>query len=136
MSKIHANESVDLAMLEMKENHLKKEEIANMNTKKDKTVRDNILGIERFGKDFSLKITRSLSPTHFRKKSQQITRSSLSSSGSPPASSSTPPKARHPAFLKPMDLLFGSESSFSCDQSTPGNMMFLGQMYREDEISK
>ena len=109
MSKSHANESVDLAMLEMKENHLKKEEIANMNTKKDKTVCDNILGIERFGKDFSLKITRSLSPTHFIKKSQQITstRSSLSSSGSSPSASSTPPQTKYPAFLKPMDLLFG-----------------------------
>ena len=107
-----------------------------MNTKKEEKATENTRGLEHFGKDFRLKITRSLSPTPFKKKTQQIisTRSSLSSSGSSASSSSTPQQARRSSFLKPMDLLFGSESSMNSDQSSPSsprNMTFLGQIYRE-----
>jgi hypothetical protein len=123
---------VDVASVEM-DNRSKFDEIMKMNTKKEERVAENLRGLEHFGKDFRLKITRSLSPTPFKKKTQQIisTRSSLSSSGS---SSSTPQQARRSSFLKPLDLLFGSESSMSSDQTSPlspRNMIFLGQIYRE-----
>ena len=42
--------------------------VESLSTPKKRRVSENTLGLERFGKDFSLKITRSLSPTPFRKK--------------------------------------------------------------------
>ena len=120
-----------------KDNNVKTDESLKPSTTNKRRVSENTLGLERFGKDFSLKITRSLSPTPFRKKTQQITstRSSHSSSCSSPCSSSTPQQARRPSFLKSLDILFGPETRLSCEQSSlssPGNMMFLGQIYREN----
>ena len=46
-----------------KENNVKTDESLKQSTTKKRRVSENTLGLERFGKDFSLKITRSLSPT-------------------------------------------------------------------------
>ena len=98
------------------------------NSENETLMSTNTSKLIRSGDSFSLKITRSLSPTFFRKKTQQIslTSSKVVKSGS--AYLSSPKQSRHPLFSKPLNKLFGSEPTISSEAE---NMVFLGQIYRD-----
>ena len=134
---IQCNETDEVECVEEEDN---KQKIVESAKKKERRVSDNILGIQRQDKDFTLKITKSLSPIPLRKKSQPntLSRSTGSSSCASPSyssSSCTPNHARRISFLKPIHQFFFSESSISStlsESTDPGSLMFLGQIYRED----
>ena len=136
---IPCNETDEVECVEEEDN---KQKIVESVKKKERRVSDNILGIQRQDKDFTLKITKSLSPIPLRKKSQPntLSRSTGSSSCASPSyssysSSCTPKQSRRISFLKPIHNFFFSESSISSSLSEstyPASLMFLGQIYRED----
>ena len=135
---ITGNETDAVECVEEEDN---KQRIVESANRKERRVSDNILGIQRQDKDFTLKITKSLSPTPCRKSIQSNTESisSGSSSCSSPSyslsSSSTPKQSRRLSFWKPIHKFFFSDSSISStfpDPMDPVSMMFLGQIYRDD----
>ena len=81
---IPGNETDEVECVEEEDN---KQKIVESAKKKERRVSDNILGIQRQDKDFTLKITKSLSPIPLRKKSQPNTlgRSTGSSSCASPS---------------------------------------------------
>ena len=136
---IPGNETDEVECVEKEDN---KQRILESAKRKERRVSDNILGIQRQDKDFTLKITKSLSPIPLRKKSQPntLSRSTGSSSCASPSyssysSSCTPKHSRRMSFLKPIHQFFFSESSINStlsESTDPGSLMFLGQIYRED----
>ena len=135
---IQCDETDNIDYIEGEDNNQKMVESTKT---KERRVSENILGIQRQDKDFTLKITKSLSPTPSRKKIQPNTSSistgssSCSSPSYSSSSSSTPKHTRRPSFWKPIHQFFFSDSSISStlpEPKDPGSMMFLGLMYRED----
>ena len=130
------NKSEDPVEVEGSDKNKEMEENMINKLKNESIVSNITLGLKQCGLGVSSTISRSLSPTTFRKKTQQMTsiKSRISSTGS---GLSSPKQTRQRLFSYPLDRLFGSELSSSPDQARPtaqGNMVFLGQIYREHII--